>query len=74
MRNHFGDRFVGNHRDHEKANESPAPTAIVHCFAAAAVVDLSSSARADSTQPVLFLDSDNALFVFDLDYGCCSKP
>lgn len=74
MRNHFGDRFVCNDRDYEKANESPATTVIVHFFAAAAVVDLSSSARAHSSQPVLFLDSDNALFVFDLDYGCRSKP
>ena len=74
MQNHFGDRFVCNDRNHEKANESPATTVIVHFFTAPAVVDLSSSARAYGYQPVLFLDSDNALFAFDLDYGCHSKP
>ena len=74
MRIQFGDRFAGTHRDHEKANESPGTTAIVHFLAAAAVVDLSSSARAYGSQPVLFLDGDNALFVLDLDYGCRSKP
>ena len=73
MRNQFGDRFVCNDRVHENANESLAATAIVH-FLAAAAVDLSSSARAYGSQPVLFLDGDNALFVFDLDYGCRSKP
>ena len=71
--NQFGDRFDRNDRNHEKANESLATTAIVHFFAAAAVVDLSSSARAYGCQPVLFLDGDNALFVFDLDYDCRSK-
>jgi hypothetical protein len=74
MRIQFGDRFVCNDRDHENANESPGTTAIVHFLAAAAVVDLSSSARAYGSQPVLFLDGDNALFVLDLDYGCRSQP
>jgi hypothetical protein len=74
IRNQFSDSFVFNDRDHEKANLSPATTGTIHSFAAAALVDLSSAARAYSSQPILFLDSDDALFVCDLDYDCRSKP
>ena len=74
MRSQFRDNFVCNDRDHEKANGSPPTTVIIHFFATAALVDLSSAARAYSSQPFLFLDSDDALFVVDLDYGCRSKP
>ena len=69
----FGDSLFCNYPDHEKANESP-PAAVVCFLITAAMVDLSSNAWPHADQPILLLDRDNALLVFDLDYSDRAKP
>ena len=69
----FGDSLPCSYPDHEKANKSP-PAAVVYFLITAAMVDLSSNAWPHADQPILFLDRDNALLVFDLDYSGRTKP
>ena len=72
-RRRFGDSLFCNYPDYEKANESRAAV-IVYCLITAAMVDLSSNAWPHVDQPVLLLDRDTALLVFDLDYSGRTKP
>jgi hypothetical protein len=69
----FGDSLLCSYPDHEKAKESP-PAAVVYFIVTAAMVDLSSNAWPHADQPILLLDRDNALLVFDLDSSGRAKP